>query len=125
MKLTQDLQFYDPAQGNLKGFGALGLEIPAGSPIQIFAKFVSSAIGIISLISIIWFVFVIVTGSLSIITSGGDKNSLESAKKKISTGLIGLIISIFALFIVRFIGYILGLTDILNVSNVFQDLIIK
>jgi hypothetical protein len=125
MKLAQDLQFYDPSQGNLKGFGALGLEVPAGSPIQVFAKFISSAIGLISLISIIWFVFIIITGALSIITSGGDKNSLESAKKKISSGLIGLIVSIFALFIVRFFGYITGITDILNISKVFEELIIK
>ncbi|HCR36001.1 hypothetical protein A2130_04470 [Candidatus Woesebacteria bacterium GWC2_33_12] len=123
-KLTQ-INLYDPAQGNLKGFGALGLEIPAGSPIQIFAKFITSTIGIISLIAIIWFVYIFLMGAVSIITSGGDKNALESAKKKITSGLIGLMITIFAIFLVRFIGYIIGLPDILSIGGFFESLIIK
>jgi len=64
-------------------------------------------------------------GAVSIITSGGDKNALESAKKKITSGLIGLMITIFAIFLVRFIGYIIGLPDILSIGGFFESLIIK
>lgn len=108
------------------GFGPLGLEgKTANDAPTLFASFVSSAIGIITLIGIIWFVFIFITGAVGIITSGGDKNSLESAKKKISSGLIGLVVMLFAMLIIGFAGTVFGLKDILNFGSLFTLLQIK
>lgn len=109
-----------------KGFGPLGLE-DRGADLGVvtFANFISSAIGLITLIAIIWFIFTLITGAVGIITSGGDKQALESAKKKITSGLIGLIVTIFALFVVGMIGWMLGLSNILSVQEMFTKLIIK
>lgn len=116
-KLAQ-INLYDPATGGLKGFGPLGLEQNQDG-VSTFAKVISSAIGLITIIGIIWVAIIIVTGAIGIITSGGDKNSLESAKKKITNGIIGLVILVSSLFILTLIGKFLGLTSILDIKTLF------
>ena len=117
MKLAQ-INLYDPSTGNLKGFGPLGLEQNQDG-VTVFATFISSAIGLITLIGIIWFIFIFITGALGIITSGGDKNSLEVAKKRITSGIIGIVVMLFAILIIGFMGTIFGLGEILNFQYLF------
>jgi len=109
--------------GGFKGFGKLGLETaPATDASVVFTNFISSAIGLVTLIAIIWFVFLVTTGSFAFMTAGGDKQSLETARKKIMSGLIGLMVCIFGIFIIRFIGYLIGIPDILNFVSLFSVL---
>lgn len=127
MKLAQDLQLYDPNTGSLKGFGALGLDNPR-NPLEapvIFSTFISSVIGLISLIAIIWFIINLLTGAISVLTSAGDKNALENAKKKITNSLIGLLITFFSLFVVNFVGWLIGFPGVLGFQALFEQLIIK
>ena len=110
--------FSDP--NGYKGFGSLGLQNrTAEEGPTIFATFISSAIGLITIIGVIWFIFIIVTGALGIISSGGDKQALEGAKKKITNGIIGLIVTISALFIINLIGTLIGIPTILNFTEMF------
>lgn len=109
-----------PAEG-YKGFGPLGLEnrlYDEGA--LIFAGFISSAIGLITIIAVIWFIFIITTGALGIISSGSDKQALEGAKKKIASGLIGLIVTISGLFILNLVGTLLGIPTILEFTKMFN-----
>lgn len=109
--------------GGFKGFGSLGLEnrsVEEGP--AIFATFISSAVGLITIIGVIWFIFIIITGALGIISSGGDKQSLEGAKKKITNGIIGLIVTISALFILNLIGTLIGIPTILNFTQMFTKI---
>lgn len=126
MKLAVDVQLYDPAEGGLYGFGPLGLAgKTAGDAPTVFATFISSAVGLMTLIGIIWFVFTFITGAIRIITSGGDKNSMEQAKKKLTSGVIGLVVMLFALLIINFIGSVFGIDNILNFQYMFSLLEIK
>ena len=106
------------------GFTGLGTS-PLGNPngtngITIFTNFISKIIGIMTIVAIIWFVFTFITGAIGIITSGGDKNALESAKKKITAGLTGLVIVIIAVFILDLVGYLLGFSgSILDIPKLF------
>ncbi len=109
--------------GSFKGLGPGPLADPKGSTgIEIFSNFISSIIGLMTIIAIIWFVFTFITGAIGIISSGGDKNSMESAKKKITTGIIGLVVVIAAIFIIKLIGFLLGITDILNITKLFGQI---
>ena len=108
--------------GKFSGPGTTGLLADPGNGIDIFARFVSSAIGLITIIAIVWFVFILFTGAISFITSGGDKASIESAKKKILSGLIGLVVVVSGLFILNMIGQIIGIENILNLSELFDKI---
>ena len=126
MKNLADLTDFAPTNGFTGAKNGSGLLAPAGDGITLFTNFLSSAIGLITVIGIIWFVFIIILGAIGIISSGGDKNSLESAKKKISTGVIGLVILVIAMFAIDLLGYLLGFgsgnTGILNLQNLFNSL---
>src|SRR5574340_1254041 len=86
-------------------FGPLGN--PGGSGIDVFSKFLSSAIGLLTIIAFIWFIFLFLTGAIGIMTAGGDKAALENARKRIINGLIGLIVVVAAMSIISLIGFIL------------------
>lgn len=107
-----------PNQGFV-GFGPLGTNV--GTGIDIFARFVSTVVGLMTLVAFIWFVFVFFIGAIGIINAGGDKQALETARKKITTGVMGLVATIAAIFIVNLIGRIFGL-DILNIVNLFTQI---
>ncbi len=107
-----------PPEG-FKGLGQGELGNPTGTGIEGFAKFISSAIGLMTIIAIIWFVFNFIIGAIGIISAGGDKAQLESSRKKIVSSIIGLVVVVAAIFIIRLIGFLLGIPNILNLSQLF------
>ncbi len=123
MNYLAQIKLYDPDKGFLKGFGKLGLETASPTEgISIFTQFVSSVIGLMTIIAIIWFVFKFISGAIGIISSGGDKASLENARKNITTGIIGLVVVIAALFVIDLVGALIGIPDILNLEVLFSRL---
>lgn len=119
MKLLADIPL-----GTLRGFGKLGLEgeETASGALGIFTKFLSSTIGLMTIIAIIWFIFVFVTGAIGWIAAGGDKGALETAQKKITTGLIGLVVTVAAIFTIEVIGSLIGIPDILKLPALFEQI---
>lgn len=107
--------------GEFKGFGTLG-NPGGGTGIEIFSKFISSTIGIMTIVAIIWFVFVFFIGAIGIITAGGDKQALESARKKIITGIIGIVVVVAAIFIIKFVGFLIGIPNILDINALFTQI---
>ena len=60
------------------------------------------------------FVIFFIMGGIEWITAGGDKNKIETAREKITQGLIGLAILAGSLVIIKFVGQAIGI-DILNI----------
>lgn len=60
--------------------------------------------------AIIFALLVMVFGAIQWITSGGDKQKLEGARKRIIFAIIGLIVVLLAFFIVSLIGSIFDVT---------------
>ncbi|HET7098621.1 MAG TPA: hypothetical protein VFI61_00065 [Patescibacteria group bacterium] len=117
MKQLAEIDF-----GSFKGLGTGPLANPGTSGIEIFSKFVSSAIGLMTIIAIVWFVFTFFMGAFGIISAGGDKQAMEGARKKISSGIIGLVVVIAAIFIIKLIGFLLGIPNILNITQLFGQI---
>lgn len=111
-----------PEEG-FKGLGEGPLSGPQGEgAIDTFANVISSAIGIMTIIAVIWFVFLLITGGVGIMTAGGDKASMEAARKRITSGVIGLFVVIAAVFILSLIGYLFGV-EFLDIGGLFQQAI--
>ena len=115
MKYLAQLDF-----GELKGFGPLGN--PEGSGINLFSRFISTTIGLMTIVAIIWFAFVLISGAIGMMGAGGDKQATESARKRITSGLIGLVVVIAALFILDLVGTIFGIPNILNIGELFEQI---
>jgi len=109
--------------GGFKGFGKLGLEQngPDAAP-TIFNSFISGVIGVLTIVAGLWFIFVFISGAISMISSGGDKNALESARKRISSALIGLAVVVASIFLIELVGKILGINLILNPAQFVESM---
>jgi hypothetical protein len=105
----------------ISGLGPLGN--PGANAPSLFNRFFTGLIGIMTAIAAIWFVILILTGAIGIITSSGDKGAMETARGRITTGLIGLVVVISAIFIIDLVGKLLGIDYILDPGafiNTFQ-----
>jgi len=103
------------------GFGPLGNVTSKSGALLTFSSFISTVVGVMTIVAFVWFVITFFTGVVSIIGSGGDKQALETAKKKISTAVIGLVITIAAIFIIEIIGQIFGI-NILSFTALFNQI---
>jgi hypothetical protein len=113
-KLIADIQL-----GPLEGVGHLGK--PGTNAPGLFSSTLSKIIGVITVVGFIWFTFQVIFGAIRIITSGGDKASVESARKQITTGVIGVVVMVSGIFIVSLVGQLLGIPNILNPICIIEN----
>jgi len=84
-------------------------------------RLVSVVIAVMTVGAGIWFIFLLITGGIGIMSAGGNKQALSDAQKKITTGFIGLVVVISGLFIASLIGTIFGI-NILDPGSVIDSL---
>jgi len=61
------------------------------------------------IVGVLVFFFVLITGAIQWMTAGGDKASIETARGKITSALIGIIILFTVFVILQVIGNFFGL----------------
>ena len=110
-----------PIPGSFSGPGTGPLSNPGANAGTIFTNFLSAIIGLITMIAGIWFIFLLVTGAIGIMTAGGDKTAAENARKRITSGIIGLGVVVAAVFLADLVGSLLGLNvlDPIQIINSF------
>lgn len=110
--------------GGFTGFGKIGLEggDKAGTSANVFASVISTTIGVITVVAIIWFLIQLLIGAVGIIGSGGDKTKVEQARAKITSAVTGLIVVIAGIFIASLIGALLGIPNILDIGSLITNL---
>ncbi len=96
-------QITNPALPSALGSGG------KGSGGNIVGGLISGIIGILFIVAFILSFFQVITGGIQWATSGDDKNGLESARNKITHGIVGLIIVAAAWAIFTLVGKFLGL----------------
>lgn len=106
-------------EGGFKGFGPLGLEEGQDAFVT-FNGIISTTIGIISIVGMIWFTINMLIGAVSIIGSGGDKAKMESARNKITSSIIGLVVVVAGTFIVDLLGSLIGISPLRGIYNLIQ-----
>jgi len=109
--------------GDFVGLGPLGNPVATKQDpgTSAFTNFISTAVGIMTIVAFIWFIFTLFTGAIAWLSSGGDKQKLQNAQKQITTGLTGLIIVISAIFLIKIVGVIFGF-DLLNIADSIKNL---
>ena len=102
------------------GIGGIS-NVPAGSSITGFTKIVSTAVGLLTVIAGLYFLFRLLTAAFKWIGAGGNKDTLAAAQKAITSALTGLIIVILSYALTGLVGVILGF-DILNLTPLITGL---
>lgn len=71
--------------------------------------FLSNLVMLVYTISFIFFILYIIWGGWSILTSGGDKEALAGARKRIMFALVGMVLLAVAFPLIAIIGHFLGI----------------
>lgn len=120
MKDSLLAQVPHPPGDTIRGLGPLSnlaLNLPLlDQAVNKFNQVMSNLIGLLTVIAGLYFVFLFIGGAIAWLSAGGDKTATENAQKKITSGLLGLTIVIAGIFLIDFIGTLLGL-DILSPGN--------
>lgn len=108
--------------GPLQGTGPLGSPTSTLNASNLFTDTISKIIGVMTVVAFIWFTFQMIIGAMRIVMSGGDKAALEGARKQITTGVIGVVIVVSAIFVVSLLGTLLGFNNILNPACIINNI---
>ncbi len=84
--------------------------IPGSTGEEKIGSVLSNIIRLIYMVSTIVFVFMIILGAFNWIVSGGDKEKLASARKRIVHAIIGLVLLALSFVIITLVGIVTGFT---------------
>src|SRR3989344_6925229 len=93
------------------GIGNIGLQNNPGGGVAVFTRVISVIIGFMTVIAAIYFLFILITGAISIIGAGGDKQALQNAQRKIVNGIIGVVVTVAAMFVMDLVANFLGINN--------------
>jgi hypothetical protein len=95
------------SNGNSQTIGGVA-NMPTGglSDLRSVVKFGTTMLMITAVVLAVIF---LIWGGIEWITSGGNKDKLQAARKKITYAIIGLIITLGAFFIVNMIGFLFNI----------------
>jgi len=99
-----------------------GIPIDTTNPENTLDNILSTLVGFLSILAIVWFTIQTIFAGYKYLSSHGDKGKIEEAGRSITNNLLGLAISVFAIFLVAFIGRILGLGNIMDLPTLFNSL---
>lgn len=77
---------------------------------QFFGALIPNAIIFTFIVGSLIFFFMLISGAIQWISSGGDKQGLEGARGKITNALIGIVLLFASLAIIRLIEYFFGVS---------------
>lgn len=92
-----------------------------GSGKEGIATLLSNIINIIYAVSAIVFIFMLLISAFQWLTSGGDKEKIESARARLTWAIIGLVILASTFVILRIVGSITGFEFFSPNSNPFNQ----
>lgn len=104
---------------NLKGPGPV-VSNPADATTML-EKLISNTVGLLTIIAAIYFLFQIIFAGYQFFSTDGDKNKMESARKKILDNILGLIIVVIAFGLTAFFAKVLGLGNIFDLNTFIQQ----
>jgi hypothetical protein len=83
---------------------------------------ISTAIGFITVIGVIFFTIQIILAGFSMISAQGDPKELETGKKRLTNNVMGLAIIVLAYGLGALIANLLGIKDVFNLQNVIKPI---
>jgi hypothetical protein len=89
---------------------ALGSGLQGETGVSFFQRFVPNMVGLAFVIGALIFFFIMVIAAIQWITSGGDKQALESARGKLTNAIVGFVILLLLFVILKIIQEFFGLS---------------
>ncbi len=116
MKSDNLLAVVDPGRD---GGGVKTVETEIGNPAlgqlgqlsgeEFFQKLLPALVTLALVVGVLTFLFMLITGAIQWISSGGDKQALESARNKVNNAVIGLVVLFVTFAVMQFIEGFFGI----------------
>ncbi|KKQ92192.1 MAG: hypothetical protein UT58_C0003G0028 [Microgenomates group bacterium GW2011_GWC1_39_7b] len=81
----------------------------SSGPTGFLSTFIPNFIGLVFVIGVLVFFFMLIWGAVQWISSGGDKQALESARGRITSAVIGIVILLGAFAVINVVETFFGL----------------
>jgi succinate dehydrogenase hydrophobic anchor subunit len=122
------MAYVQPNPSGFQGIGPLGGETAPGiykvfteaTAADRFEIALSLSIGVMTVIAGIWFMYQIFSGAIEWLSSGGEKQAVQNAQKRITNAVTGIVIVVLSYAIILSIGYMVGFKDILWPATVIM-----
>lgn len=112
-------------QTKLLAYTLTGPGISPGSgsgSITVLEKILSSVIGILTIIGVIYFTIQVILSGFKLISSQGDSKELEIGKKRLTNNILGLAIIVVAYGLGALIANLLDMSSIFDLSTIFKPI---
>lgn len=83
-------------------------------------KIISNVIGVLTLVAFIFFVLQIIFAGYAFISGQGDEKKVESARKRLTDGILGITIVVISFGITALLAKLLGLGNIFDLNRIFN-----
>lgn len=107
------------AQNSIRGLGPQPVN---GDGVSQLEGIISNIIGFITIVAFVFFLFQIIFAGYGFMSASGDEKKLETSRKKLTNGILGLTIVVVAYGLTAFIAGLLGIDNIFNLSSFFDSL---
>lgn len=94
--------------GTFTGVGTLATVNPGTGAFTQLENVISTVLGVLTVSAGLWFIFQIFGGAVGWLASGGEKQALQNAQKRIVNAIVGLIMVVMSYTLIAVIGSILG-----------------
>ena len=96
--------------------GQVGITPPARVPAPGINDVIRFAVNVLFFVAVIAALIFLLIGGIKWLVSGGDKAAVEAARGQIVAAIIGLVIVIFAYFILNFVLTLIGIPGLTNLN---------
>ena len=93
----------------------------SGTPVQTTERILSVVIGVISVIAFIYFAIQIIFAGYEFISAQGDPKRLEGARKRITDGILGIIIIVVAMGLTGLLATLAGIPNVFDLNTFFTS----
>ena len=102
-------------------FTGLGVDpgSTTGSGTAALEKIVSQVLGVLTVIAVIYFAVQIILAGYAFISAEGDEKKVETARKSLTYGVLGLVIVVVAVGLGTLLATLAGIPNVLDLEAMF------
>lgn len=88
-----------------------------GNPLDTITSYISSIVGMLTVVASIWFLFMILFAGYEWISAGGDAKKIASARDRITHAFVGLVIVVGSWSLLAVAGQFFGFDTLLGAGT--------
>ena len=85
-------------------------------------KILSQTIGVLTLVAAIYFAFQIIFAGYSFMSANGDEKAMNTARKRLTDGVLGITIIVAAIGVVSLLTTLAGIPNIFNINSAIDKM---